>query len=63
MPRYFLYVVLVVSAAVASAFSYRLYQQGQNRFSAVDSHEQTGPLAEGKPAEHLPPTRPIRLVE
>ncbi|MBS1167491.1 MAG: hypothetical protein H6R00_3516 [Proteobacteria bacterium] len=63
MPRSFLYVVLVVFAAVASAFSYRLYQEGQSRLSVVDSHEQTAPLAEGGPAERLPSARPVILVE
>lgn len=63
MPRSFLYVVLVVFAAVASAFSYRLYQDSQNRSSTVGRHEQPGPFAEGRPAENVPSTQPLRLVE
>lgn len=66
MPRPFLYVVLVVFAAVASAFGYRLYQEGQcceSRLPTIESDQQMAPLSHGGPAERLSSARPVVLVE
>ncbi len=66
MPRPFLYVVLMVFVAVASAYSYRLYQDErccESRSPAVISSEQMVPLSQNEPVTDLPSARPTVLVE
>lgn len=65
MPRLFVYVVLMVFAAVASAYGYRLYWDErccETRPPAM-SGEQMPPLSQNEPVAHLPSARPIVLVE
>lgn len=60
-PRIFLYVVLIVFAAVAAAFGYRLHKDGQccgTLPPIADSDRQTPSLAQARPKDRLPPTRP-----
>lgn len=66
MPRPFLYVVLMVFAAVASAYGYRLYQDErccESRSPAAISSEQMVPLSQNEPVAQLPSSRPAVLVE
>ena len=66
MPRPFLYVVLMVFAAVASAYSYRLYQDKrccESLSPAVISGEQMAPLSQNEPMAHLSLAQPTVLVE
>lgn len=63
-PRIFLYVVLIVVAAVTAAFGYRLHKDGQccETLAPVADGDRTTP-AQDRPADRPPSARSVAAAE